>query len=377
MRALRAWRVVWVALLLVLLAPSGWTGAAQTATARGGIVPTAAPMSAAGATGAVSPPGGFVRRDGSRLALADGATYRIRGVNYYPRDHAWSIFSEWNPKQVTYELGVASQLGVNTIRTFVPVSAFGGAAANWQQQAAFREFLALCAERRIRVVVGLFDSYRKWPAAGWDAWPAPDTAAIAPDEAYLRAIIRPYANDPTILAWDVYNEADWVTNDEWMWDAHAEQRLRWVQRMVNIIRADAPNHLAMVGTIFPASTTVRRADLPTLAEMTDIVSIHYYAHAFPGSSLAEQFVLARQTTDKPLLAGEIGFSSFGNKEAEQGAFLAAALTDAKNSDAAGAMVWTLVDFAKVGTGPEAEFGLLRTNYTMKPAAQVFAAFAYS
>ena len=371
---MRAWRVTWVVLLLAVLAPAGWTSAAQTAPARAGAVATAAPMRAATTVPFV---GDFVRRDGSRLALADGTTYRIRGVNYYPRDHAWAIFSEWNREQVAYELGVAAQLGVNTIRTFVPVTAFGGATANWQQQAAFKEFLALCAEKRIRVVVGLFDSYRKWPDKAWDAWPAPDTAAIAPDEAYLRAIIRPYVNDPTILAWDVYNEADWVTNDEWMWDAHAEQRLRWIGRMVDIIRADTPNHLVMVGTIFPASTNVRRGDLPSLAEMTDIVSIHYYAHAFPNSSLAAQFALARQGTDKPLLAGEIGFSSFGNKEAEQGAFLTAALTDTKNSDAAGAMVWTLVDFAKVGNGPEAEFGLLRKNYTMKPAAHAFAAFAFS
>lgn len=364
MRVMHAWHVMWVLLLSLLLVPPGLTGMAQTATPQAGTAPT--PM-----------PGGFVRRDGTRLVLDDGATYRIRGVNYYPRDHAWAIFSEWNPKQVRYELGVASQLGVNTIRTFIPVSAFGGAAANWQQQAAFKEFLAICAENRIRVVVGLFDSYRKWPAQGWDAWPAPGTGAMLVDEAHLRAVIRPYANDPTILAWDVYNEADWVTNDEWMWDAHAEQRLRWIQQMVKVIRADAPNHLVMVGTIFPASTLVSRADVPSLAETTDIISIHYYAHAFPGSSMAEQFALARKGTDKPLLAGEIGFTSFGNKEAEQGAFLHSALTDAKNSDAAGAMVWTLVDFAKVGMGPEADFGLLRRDYTMKPAAQVFAAFAYS
>ena len=319
-----------------------------------------------------APGSDFVRRDGAHLTLS-GAPYRIAGVNYYPRDHAWAIFSEWDPKQVDYELSIAEQMGVNTLRTFVPISAFGGAAAQWGQQSTFHDFLALCAAHHIRVIASLFDGYRKWPQQGWDNWPTPGSAAIQQDETYLHAIVRPYAADPTILGWDVYNEPDWINNDEWQWNTHAEQRIRWLEQMIADVRADAPNHLALVGTIFPTSASIRAGAAPPLTDVVDLVSIHYYAHAFPGSSFADQNTQMRAATDKPLLAEEIGMTSYGNAEAKQTDFLQTALNDVKASDAAGALVWTLMDFSK--DGPEANFGLIRRNYTTKPAASVFASFA--
>jgi len=341
-------RVTWVLVGVMLLVSTGW------------------------GNGSVAATGDFVQRDGAHLTLS-GAPYRITGVNYYPRDHAWAIFSDWDPKQVDYELGVAEGMGVNTLRTFVPITAFGGAATSWSQQSPFHDFLALCAKHHIRVIVGLFDGYRKWPLPGWDNWPTPGSAAMLGDEAYLHAIVRPYANDPTILAWDVYNEPDWVNNDEWQWKEHAEQRIRWLEALIADARVDAPNQLALVGTIFPSSPMVPAGDAPLLSEVEDFVSIHYYAHAFPGSSFAEQFALTKAATDKPLLAEEIGMTSYGNAEAQQSAFLQTALNDVKASDAVGALVWTLVDFSQ--DGPEGNFGLLHRNYTQKPAADAFTAFA--
>ena len=182
---------------------------------------------------------GFVGVQGAQfVAGADRHAAKLKGVNYWPRDYPWRPWREWDLARVRGELDVAKSLGVNTLRAFVTVDDFGGPAAGWREQGSLDAFLALCRERRIRVVLGLFDSYRKWPAPGWDRWPAAGSAEEARDFAYLRAVVGPRRDDPTVLAYDLYNEPDWVSPAEWSWREHAANRLDWLARVATVSIAE-------------------------------------------------------------------------------------------------------------------------------------------
>ena len=128
-----------------------------------------------------------------------------------------------------------------------------------------------------------------------------------------------------------------------------------------------------------------------LADVVDYVTFHYYGATENYTEQVQKLV--ESTPDKPLVLGEFGSSSWrwlrtGQAgEASQAAYLADLLaaqqlmTRQQGWPMAGEIVWTLYDFTAV---PLAEFrmpwqkaqqanmGLLRSDGSWKPAAEIFA-----
>ena len=150
------------------------------------------------------------------------------GANYVPSDaiNQLEMFqaATWNPALNDRELGLAQSIGMNTMRVFLQDLL-------WQQDPeGFRkrldDFLALCAHHGIRPVFVLFDScWDPFPRLGPQHPPIPgvhnsgwvqspgakeltDPASYPKLEAYVRGVVGSFANDPRILAWDVWNEPD-------------------------------------------------------------------------------------------------------------------------------------------------------------------------
>ncbi len=150
------------------------------------------------------------------------------GSDYIPGDainqlEMWQA-TTFDPKEIDRELRWAQAAGMNTMRVFLQDQL-------WQQDPeGFKHrldvFLAIAAGRQIRPMFVLFDScWDPYPKlgpqhppipgvhnSGWVQSPGAVELANPSDyprlRAYVRGVIGAFANDPRVLAWDVWNEPD-------------------------------------------------------------------------------------------------------------------------------------------------------------------------
>lgn len=320
----------------------------------------------------------YVTAQGDRLVYGrDLATLMLKGFNYFPRDYAWADFEQWPAERVSAELDTAHNLGANTLRVFIRMDAFGGPEANWGQQEGFERFVAMAKARGFRLVVGLFDSYRKWPAEGWDAWPAFGTPGEIQDRAYLRAVVSKWKDEPAILAWDVYNEPDFVGDKEFRWAEHRLNRISWLERMSTEVRRLDHNHLLTIGVALAESNLLPGVGGITVADLVDFVSVHYYERNYSGKRLYSVLEEMKQVTYKPIVVEEIGQATLvggadmSGDDESQVSFLHKAVEDAQAARVSGLLVWTLYDFPNHADSSEGHYGLLRADDTLKPGADIF------
>jgi hypothetical protein len=150
------------------------------------------------------------------------------GSDYLPYDsinqlEMWQP-ETFNPQRIDLELGWGEAIGMNTMRVFLHDLL-------WQQDPeGFRKridtFLAVCAKHHIRPIFVLFDSvwdpnpklgpqHPPIPGVHNSGWvQSPGRAALADPaqyprlEGYVKGVIGAFANDPRVLAWDLWNEPD-------------------------------------------------------------------------------------------------------------------------------------------------------------------------
>jgi hypothetical protein len=150
------------------------------------------------------------------------------GADYIPRDainqlEMWQA-ATFNPQEIDQELGWAQSIGMNTMRVFLHDLLWQQDPAGFQQR--INTFLTIANKHKIRPIFVLFDSC--WEAdpklgpqhppipgvhnSGWVQ--SPGMVALADPtqyprlEAYVKGVVGAFANDPRILAWDLWNEPD-------------------------------------------------------------------------------------------------------------------------------------------------------------------------
>jgi hypothetical protein len=150
------------------------------------------------------------------------------GSDYIPSDainqlEMWQA-DTFDPKRIDLELGWAEGLGMNTMRVFLHDLL-------WEQDKEGFEkrldaFLTIADKHHIHPVLVIFDScWDPFPKLGPQRPPIPgvhnsgwvqspgaqvlETPSEYPRlEAYVKGIVGHFANDPRILAWDLWNEPD-------------------------------------------------------------------------------------------------------------------------------------------------------------------------
>ncbi len=150
------------------------------------------------------------------------------GANYIPRDainqlEMWQA-ATFNPEEIDQELGWAQAIGMNTMRVFLHDLLWQQDPKGFQQR--IDTFLAIAARHHIRPVFVIFDScWDPSPKLGPQRPPipgvhnsgwvqSPGMAALRDPgqylrlEAYVKGVVGAFANDPRILAWDLWNEPD-------------------------------------------------------------------------------------------------------------------------------------------------------------------------
>lgn len=152
----------------------------------------------------------------------------LLGANYLPANainqlEMWQA-GTWDPKTIDIELGWAQGIGMNTMRVFLHDLAWKRDPQGFLKR--LDEFLAISARHGIRPMLVFFDScWDPHPAPGPQRAPRPgihnsgwvqspgakllaSDAAIPGLERYVRDVVKRFARDPRVLAWDVWNEPD-------------------------------------------------------------------------------------------------------------------------------------------------------------------------
>ena len=129
------------------------------------------------------------------------------------------------------ELGWAESIGMNTMRVFLHNLLWQQDPKGFEQR--IDTFLAIAAKHHIRPVFVLFDScwdphpklgpqHPPIPGvhnSGWVQAPGADILADPAQyprlESYVKGVVGAFANDPRILAWDLWNEPDNGNDDSY------------------------------------------------------------------------------------------------------------------------------------------------------------------
>ncbi|MBL8603018.1 MAG: hypothetical protein JNK72_13930 [Myxococcales bacterium] len=155
--------------------------------------------------------------------------------------------------------------------------------------------------------------------------------------------LRPYRDDPTIMAWELINEAEAPPEAEGLY-------LGWTRAMARAVRALDPNHLVAAGHTGYVNQAMRRnwAAAQGLAEI-DYADAHAYptahGHVTTLDGLAayvdDPHALAAWEIEKPFVWGEFGFAPFHEVEhgVPRAAWVERFLEQSRDDGASGALAW--------------------------------------
>ena len=298
-----------------------------------------------GLTSCSDPASGFVARDGRRLTL-DGQPYRFVGVNLY--DAAASDRYSCRPASRidTDDLDeqfrwLREHAGVTVVRFWAYQTYTDGgrdfSAVDGVVQAAKR-----AGVRLVPVLEdGPGDCSTGEPGvsladAGGGTWfsqgyrePYGDARLSFRD--YARVVAQHYADEPTILAWMLVNEAETSQRDA----EGRSQLVSFAGDVSAVVHAADPNHLVTLGTQGNGAPGGSGADFRDVYNQDglDFVEVHDWAHygsdteALPGADadgalpaaeseqcrstsapIACSFAIAEEI-EKPLVVGEVGITA--------------------------------------------------------------------
>jgi hypothetical protein len=130
----------------------------------------------------------------------------------------------FDPAEVDRELGWAEGMGMNTMRVFLHNLLWEQDPAGFQNR--INQFLVIASKHHIRPIFVLFDScwdpdpklgtqHSPVPGVHNSGWVQAPGRAILRDpsqygrlKSYVQGVVGAFANDPRVLAWDVWNEPD-------------------------------------------------------------------------------------------------------------------------------------------------------------------------
>jgi mannan endo-1,4-beta-mannosidase len=261
-----------------------------------------------------APPKGFVRAEGTDLVL-DGKPYRFSGFNIYNAN------SRWNCGHVMVGGGLDRALtdigaGAEVVRTwFFQSLATTGGERDWT---AFDETLAVARAHGVKLIATLTDQWGACESTGVKGEPWYTTGYRT--QVYSRErttyrdfvteIVTRYHDDPTILMWQLVNEAESKTAAGRC--SSVEVLRAFAADVGGLVQRLDPNHLLSLGTIGGGQCATQGRDYKTLHAIPeiDVCEVHdYWDNApLPGDQWNGFSVRVAQCNElgKPLIVGEMG-----------------------------------------------------------------------
>lgn len=291
-------------------------------------------------------------------------TERFSGINYYPASAPWSKFwTDYPRKEIATDLDQIVGLGANSVRIFLNHAYFTDPATKSMALARLDDFMALCAQKNIKVIVTLFDLRSDYRFARWSE-----------DSLHIGEVLTAIGKHEALLAIDLKNQPDLDFN------AQGEPLvLAWLEAMSLSLKKHAPRVAVTIGW-----SDAEQAG--NLANLVDLVSYHDYKNP---NGFSQRFKSVQAIVDgKPIFVTEIGSSRWSLLKFGEGSSLAQAERLQEQLDqlsgANGVFVWTLHDFENVPTNivghrpwrraQQKIFGIMDANGTPLPSGDVFQKF---
>jgi Tol biopolymer transport system component len=265
----------------------------------------------------------FVERAGTQLTL-DGAPYRFTGINIY---NANNLSGCW------YTLGSGPQLGesldelgagAKVIRAwFFQALATSGGARDWS---GIDHTIAAAKARGVRVIATLGNQWADCdgPAGGAgaykdEAWytggyTQPDPAGTVSYRAWVAEIVARYADEPTILAWQLLNEAEVKPTKDGGCSVGAAGILKdFATDVSGLVKSIDANHLVSLGTIGGGQCGAQDTEYQDVHDVATIDLCEYHDYGSPTVEIpGDQWNGLQRRLDqcnalgKPLFVGELG-----------------------------------------------------------------------
>jgi len=261
------------------------------------------------------PPKGTIR-------YLNGEPFRFNGINIYnANSNGWC----WYPMDGTTLddslAAISTQGGVFRAWFFQQLATTNGV-RDWT---GFDRTLAAARRHGFRVIATLIDQWgdcgaSTTPGYGYktDTWyrsgyMQPDPIGTTSYLGWAGEVATRYRDDPTILAWQLVNEAEVKTAQNGPCAADAAQVLKtFAGNASGVIRGTDPNHLISLGTIGTGQCGAQGAEYSDVhsVENIDLCEYHDYSpnEAMPGDIYNGLQVRINQCNalDKPLFVGESG-----------------------------------------------------------------------
>lgn len=253
----------------------------------------------------------------------------VKGINYYPQHHPWEMFgANFSDSIIRRDFAKIRQMGLNTVRIFVPYSSFGKTRLQAKKLAQLRQTLDNAAANKLKVIVTLFDFYGDYSLRDWTL-----------THRHAQQIVTAMKSHEALLAWDIKNEPDldFKTRGQ-------TQVLAWLQQLVLEVKSWDPRHPVTIGWSSPEAAI-------HLKEEVDFVSFHYYREPDRFKQALEE--LKSQIPHKPLVLQEYGYSSYegiwnaylGSDEDQADYFKT--MQEVLDAEELPFLFWTLYDFETV------------------------------
>ncbi len=293
--------------------------------------------------------GAFVRLENNVL-VANNQAIAVRGVIYEPRDTPGErLFTASTAEAVAEELTLIADAGFNTLRVHLYHDALfqcpGDGAIPVPD--AFTRLDALIRDAAARGLRLMLVLHHEPDLTTYPLYDSPGHTT-----AQTEYLVRRYADEPAILAWDVRDSGDL---DYTRGGIPREQVIAWLTRTTQALRQHAPNHLVTAGWNSDAAAT---------APFVDVVSFQQYGST---DELRQQIALLRTQTDQPLLLAGVGYPLVDGDELRQRDNLYEALLAAENNGLLGWAIFTAFDSPSDVCVECARFGLWNANYFPKLA----------
>lgn len=311
----------------------------------------------------------FPSRDTTFFTVRDGALYKgdslftVRGVNYYPAYSPWMKFWEtFDSDTLRRDFERIRALELNTLRVFIPYAGFGKGQVFESMLVRLDTLVEMAREYQLALVITLFDFPEGFTLQYYSA-----------TDRQLETILRRYADESHILAWDLKNEAD---RD---FPLHGKKTvLDWLEFMAQRAHQYAPRQMITIGWSKAEFAAI-------LQDQVDFISFHYYEH--PSLLQATLDTMRMEVGNKLLMVQETGLPTAsipllpgGGSEEEQAQYYREVLRILEKNGEIPFFIWSLYDFVEApkevfGWKPwirhfQKHFGILTVDGAEKPAAKV-------
>ncbi len=321
----------------------------------------------------------LIRRD--NIILTNGRFRFLLGFNYWPRKLNIRMWRDWDEDGIREDIKLMRDLGIRAIRFFIKDEDFADENASIRDIAIarLRKFLDILHENNIigfpSLIVGHM-SGKNWVIPWTSFDDLYKSSSIEKTVRFIEQIVKMFKDHPAIGGWILSNEISLVKKA-----SNRDEALALLRAYAKTVRSIDNKHIISSGDI-PDSYM---QETPNVRELVDYVGPHLYLydsdlvrHGYTYSALLELF---SNDNDIPIILEEFGFSTHQFSEYSQAKFINEILYTALSKGDSGAFIWCFSDFIHETDPPyewrplELGFGVVRSDGTLKPSAEVVRKFS--